>query len=241
MISIKEHEKPELPICKMACDVKLHEKLEKYELTRCAFQKHKTTGIIGLPGSSKSSLVWSWFKSPKVLKKCFTKIFYIAPANSIASMEDNIFANLPDNQIFNELNGAVLEEIIDYCKNSETDEKICIIIDDMASSLKDFEVQKALKHIAMNKRHYHIFQTIIISQTWKSVPMEVRRLYDNIFLFKVGADDLKNIFDETLQAYKHLAMEITKLVFDKKYQYLYISLSDNRLFKCWDELIFSTD
>jgi hypothetical protein len=238
MISIKEHEKPELPICKMACDVKLHEKLEKYELTRCAFQKHKTTGIIGLPGSSKSSLVWSWFKSPKVLKKCFTKIFYIAPANSIASMEDNIFANLPDNQIFNELNGAVLEEIIDYCKNSESDEKICIIIDDMASSLKDFEVQKALKHIAMNKRHYHIFQTIIISQTWKSVPMEVRRLYDNIFLFKVGADDLKNIFDETLQAYKHLAMEITKLVFDKKYQYLYISLSDNRLFKCWDELIF---
>lgn len=238
MISIKEHEKPELPICKMACDVKLHEKLEKYELTKCAFQKHKTTGIIGLPGSSKSSLVWSWFKSPKVLKKCFTKIFYIAPANSIASMEDNIFSALPDNQIFNELNGAVLEEIIDYCKNSETDEKICIIIDDMASSLKDFEVQKALKHIAMNKRHYHIFQTIIISQTWKSVPMEVRRLYDNIFLFKVGADDLKNIFDETLQAYKHLAMEITKLVFDKKYQYLYISLSDNRLFKCWDELIF---
>jgi hypothetical protein len=238
MISIKEHEKPELPICKMACDVKLHEKLEKYELTRCAFQKHKTTGIIGLPGSSKSSLVWSWFKSPKVLKKCFTKIFYIAPANSIASMEDNIFANLPDNQIFNELNGEVLEEIIDYCKNSEADEKICIIIDDMASSLKDYEVQKALKHIAMNKRHYHIFQTIIISQTWKSVPMEVRRLYDNIFLFKVGAGDLKNIFDETLQAYKHLAMEITKLVFDKKYQYLYISLSDNRLFKCWDELIF---
>ena len=241
MISIKEHDKPELPICKMACDVKLHDKLDKYELTKCAFQKHKTTGIIGLPGSSKSSLVWSWFKSPRVLKKCFTKIFYIAPANSIASMEDNIFANLPDNQIFNELNGEVLEEIIDYCKNSETDEKICIIIDDMASSLKDHEVQKSLKHIAMNKRHYHIFQTIIISQTWKSVPMEVRRLYDNIFLFKVGADDLKNIFDETLQAYKHMAMEITNLVFDKKYQYLYISLSDNRLFKCWDELIFSND
>jgi len=241
MISIKEHDKPELPICKMACDIKLHDKLDKYELTKCAFQKHRTTAIIGLPSQGKSSLVWSWFKSPRVLKKCFTKIFYIAPANSIASMEDNIFSKLPDNQIFNELNGDVLDEIIDYCKNSETDEKICIIIDDMASSLKDYQVQKALKHIAMNKRHYHIFQTIIMSQTWKSVPMEVRRLYDNIFLFKVGADDLKNIFDESLQSVKHLAMEIQKLVFDKKYNYLYISLSDNRLFKGFDELIFSID
>ena len=80
-----------------------------------------------------------------------------------------------------------------------------------------------------------------MSQTWKSVPMEVRRLYDNIFLFKVGGNDLATIFDESLQAYKHLAMEIQKLVFDKKYNYLYISLSDNRLFKNWDELIFSTD
>ena len=77
-----------------------------------------------------------------------------------------------------------------------------------------------------------------MSQTWKSVPMEVRRLYDNIFLFKVGGNDLATIFDESLQAYKHLAMEIQKLVFDKKYNYLYISLSDNRLFKGWDELIF---
>lgn len=238
MITVKKNSKPELPICKMGCDVKLHEKLDKYELTSCAFQKHKTTAIIGLPGQGKSSLTWSWFKSAKVLKKCFTKIFYIAPANSIASMEDNIFSALPDNQVYNELNGEVLDEIIEYCKNSDADEKICIIIDDMASSLKDGAVQKGLKHIAFNKRHYHIFQTIIMSQTWKSVPMEVRRLYDNIFLFKVGGNDLATIFDESLQAYKHLAMEIQKLVFDKKYNYLYISLSDNRLFKNWDELIF---
>jgi ABC-type glutathione transport system ATPase component len=181
MISIKEHDKPKLPICKMSCDVKLHDKLDDYELTKCAFQKHRTTAIIGKPGEGKSSLIYSFLKSRKVLSKCFTRIYYVAPANSIASMEDNIFSKLPDNQVFNELNGDVLDEIIDYCKNSETDEKIAIIIDDMASSLKDYQVQKALKHIAMNKRHYHIFQTNIMSQTRKSVPMEVRRHNDNIF------------------------------------------------------------
>ena len=241
MISIKEHNKPKLPICKMSCDIKLHDKLDDYELTRCAFQKHRTTAIIGKPGEGKSSLIYSFMKSRKVLAKCFTRIYYIAPANSIASMEDNIFSKLPDDQVYNELNGDVLDEIIEYCKNSETDEKICIIIDDMASQLKNHDVQNKLKHIEMNKRHYHIFQTIIMSQTWKSVPMEVRRLYDNIFLFKVGGNDLATIFDESLQSYKHLAMEIQKLVFDKKYNYLYISLSDNRLFKGFDELIFSDD
>jgi hypothetical protein len=241
MISIKKNDKPDLPICKMACDIQLHEKLDKYDLTRCAFQKHRTTAIIGKPGEGKSSLIYSFMKSRKVLSKCFTRIYYIAPANSIASMEDNIFSKLPDEQVFNELNGDVLDEIIGYCKNSEPDEKIAIIIDDMASQLKNGDVQNKLKHIAMNKRHYHIFQTIIMSQTWTSVPKEVRRLYDNIFLFKVGASDLETIFNESLQSYKHLAMEIQKLVFDKKYNYLYISLNDNRMFKNWDELIFSDD
>jgi hypothetical protein len=223
----------------MGCDTQLHSKLDKYELTKTAFQKHKTTAIIGTPGQGKSSMIYSWFKSKNCLKKCFTKVFYIAPVASMLSMEDNIFATLPKEQIFHDINGEVLDEIIEYCKNSAPDEKICIIIDDMASQLKQHDVQVRLKQIAMNKRHYHIYQTFILSQTWKSVPLEVRRLYDNIFLFKVGANDLANIFDESLQSYKHLAMEIQEIVFNKKYEYLFISLSENRLFKGWDELILN--
>lgn len=239
MIELKKHDKPHLEICKMGCDTQLHPKLDKYELTKTAFQKHKTTAIIGTPGQGKSSMIYAWFKSKNCLKKCFTKVFYIAPVASMASMEDNIFATLPKEQVFHEINGDVLDEIIDYCKNSDPDEKICIIIDDMASQLKQHEVQVRLKQIAMNKRHYHIYQTFILSQTWKSVPLEVRRLYDNIFLFKVGANDLANIFDESLQSYKHLAMDIQEIVFNKKYEYLFISLSENRLFKGWDELILN--
>jgi len=238
-LELKINKKPNLEVCKMGCDVELHPKLNKYEMTQCCFQKHKTTAVIGLPGSGKSSLVWSWFKSSKMLKKCFTRIYYICPANSQGSMEDNIFSKLPEEQIFHELDGNVLQDIINYCKSSEKDEKICIIIDDMASQLKNVDVQKCLKEISMNKRHMHVFQTIIMSQTWRSLPKEVRRLLDGIFLFKTGVDDLKGIFDEVLESYKHLAMEIQKMVFDKKHEYLYISLGDGRLFKCFDEIIFS--
>ena len=82
------------------------------------------------------------------------------------SMDDNIFSKLPEDQIFNELNGDVLDEIIERAKNREDGDTLCIIIDDMASQLKNGDVQKALKQIAMNKRHLGIYSTFILSQTF---------------------------------------------------------------------------
>jgi hypothetical protein len=41
------------------------------------------------------------------------------------SMEDNIFSKLPEDQIFTELNGEVLDEIIERAKNREDGDKIC--------------------------------------------------------------------------------------------------------------------
>lgn len=237
-IEILKHDKPHLEICKMRCDKLLHDKLEKYELLKF-LNRHTTTAIIGKPKQGKSSLVWSLFKSKKALKKCFTKIYYIAPIASMSSMDDNIFSNLPDEQIYNELNGEILDEIIQFAKHSDTDDKICIVIDDMGSQLKKPDVIQKLREIAMNKRHYHIYNTLILQQTWKSAPLEVRRLYDNIILFKVGQNDLMNVFDEVLPSYKDNVFEISKLVFDKPYQFLFMNVESGRLFKSWDELKFS--
>ena len=136
------------------------------------------------------------------------------------------------------MNGDVLAEIIDFCKNSDVKEKICIIIDDMGSQLKNGDVIKGLKEIAMNKRHYHIFNTFILQQTFFSAPKEIRRLYDNIILFKVGNNDLGNLFDEILQTYKDKTLEISKVVFDKPYEFLFVNVEAGRLFKSFDELIF---
>jgi len=240
-IILKKHKKPELPICVMNCDKPLHEKLNKYEMTRTCLNKHNTTAIIGKPGQGKSSLVYSFFKSKNMLKKCFDTIFYIAPANSMGSMNDNIFSKLPEDQIYNELTGEVLDEIIERAKNREDGDKIAIIIDDMASQLKNGDVQKALKQIAMNKRHMGIYSTFILSQTWKSVPFEIRRLYDNIIVFKVSPDEVESIFTETLPQYKDYSHDIQKIIYDKPHEYLVISMESGRLFKKFDEIIINED
>ena len=211
-ITLKKHQKPDLPVCVMSCDKPLHEKLNKYELTKTCLNKHHTTAILGRPGQGKSSLIYAWFKSKNMLKKCFDTIFYICPASSLNSLEDNIFSKLPDDQIYDELNGEVLDEIIERAKAREDGDKIAIIIDDMASQLKNGDVQKALKQIAMNKRHLGIYATFILSQTWKSVPFEVRRLYDNIVVFKVSPDEMETMFVETLPQYKDYSQAIQKMV-----------------------------
>jgi hypothetical protein len=240
-ITLKKHQKPDLPVCVMSCDKPLHEKLNKYEMTRTCMNKHHTCAIIGKPGQGKSSLVYSFFKSKNMLKKCFDTIFFICPPNSAGSMEDSIFSKLPEDQIFDELTGDVLDSIIQRAKDREDGDKIAIIIDDMASQLKNGDVQKALKQIAMNKRHLGIYATFILSQTWKSVPFEVRRLYDNIIVFKVSPDEMETMFIETLPQYKDYSNAIQKLVYNKPHEYLIINTGSGRLFKKFDEIIINDD
>lgn len=241
MIRIKKNPKPELPIAKMNCDTPLHPKLDKYEMPRTFFQKHSTTAIIGKPSQGKSSLVYSFFKSKNLLKKCFDTIFYICPANSMDSLDDNIFGKLPQDQIFNELNGEVLQSIIDRAMNREDGDKIAIVIDDMASQLKNGDVQKLLRQIAMNKRHLGIYQTFILSQTFFSIPKEVRRLIDNYFIFKVSQDEMENIMNEVLPQFKEISQQLQKIIYDKKYNYLGINTQSGRLFKNFDEIIINDE
>lgn len=236
MLHIKQNHKPDLKQAEFVCDTKLHKKLDQYEMMQHCFQTQSTTAVIGKPRSGKSSWLYSMFSGP--LKKCFTKIFYICPPNSAASQKDNVFLTLPDEQIFDELDEDTLDTIIGYCEGSDKDDKIAIIIDDMAFALKNNEVQKALKKIAFNKRHLHIFQTIIISQTWSSVPKEVRRLYDNIILFKVGANDMKTLIEESLPDKLPYSEGLVKLIYDKPHQYAVIRLDSGKWFKGFDEIIF---
>lgn len=157
------------------------------------------------------------------------------------SLDDNIFGKLPEDQIFHELNGEILQSIIDQSMDRDSDDKIAIIIDDMASELKNSSVQKLLKQITMNKRHLGIYETFILSQTFYSIPKEVRRLIDNYFIFKVSQDEMENIMNEILPQYKDLSQQLQKIIYDKKYNYLGVHTQSGRLFKNFDEIIINDE
>ena len=80
-ISIIENDKPKLPLCKMNCDTKLGEHLDRYELTKF-MNNHSVNILIGKPASGKTSLLYSFFKSrgkDKILKKKIHNIYLFMP------------------------------------------------------------------------------------------------------------------------------------------------------------------
>ena len=231
MISIKENDKPKLKVCEMICDVKLHAKLDKYELTQF-LNNHSTTLMIGKPKSGKTSLLYSFLKSKELLRNVYDKIFLFQPSQSRASMKDKIFDNIPDDQKFEELN---LENLNDV-ESSLDDGNNIIIFDDMTAYLKDNEIQKKLKEFVFNRRHKHL-SIIFLVQSWLSVPKDIRKLFTNIFVFKVSKNEMEQIFDEVVELPKQYILPLMKLTYDKPHQYLFINTDSQRLFKGFDEII----
>ena len=238
-ITIQENEKPELKTCEMNCDSGLHKKLDKYELSRF-LNCHSTNLLIGRPGSGKTSLLYSLFKSKELFKKVFHSVFLFQPSHSRASMKDKLFDQLPADQLYDELNYDNLSNVMDTIKAEDGKFNNCIIFDDMTAYLKNKDTFKLFKELVMNRRHLHT-SIFFLVQTYHSIPKEIRRLFSNLFVFRVSKNELETIFEELVEKHKDSVLQISKLVFDKPYNFLYLNTETQTLFKNWDTIVFKND
>jgi hypothetical protein len=151
-------------------------------------------------------------------------------------MNDKIFDQLPKDQLYEELNFENLNEVMKKCKDRESGSCSAIIFDDMSAYLKDKSILKLLRELIMNRRHLGV-SCYFLSQTFKSVPKDIRKLFSNIFLFKVSKHELEDIMNELIEHPKDDILAISKMVFDKPFQYLFINTDSQRIFKGFDEII----
>lgn len=241
-IEIIENKKPDLTICKMKCDSGLAEHLDKYELTKF-LNKHSCNMLIGRPGSGKTSLLYSLFKGggkKKIFKKVFHNIYLFMPQASRGSLSDNIFEKLPDNKKYDELTSDNLEDVMVRIRNAEPDENNAIIFDDMGAFLKNPDTKRLFKELVYNRRHYHT-SIFFLVQSWLSVEKDLRKLFSNIFCFKISKSEMTNLFSEVIEQKKDNMLDVMKIVYDKPYQFLFINTDSGRLFKTWDEIKITDD
>jgi hypothetical protein len=234
---IKKNKKPNLKHIQMTCDSGIHPKLKKYELTNF-LNCHQTTMLLGAPGSGKSSLIGSFFCSEELLNQTYNNLYLFAPQNSINSMKDNIFESIKNQ--YDELTYENLNEVVNKIK--EEDGKYCnaIIMDDQGAYLKNKETRKLLKELIFNRRHLRT-SIYFLCQTYLSVDREIRKLFSNLFIFKVSKKELELVFDEHIEQEKDLILPISKFVFNEKYNFLFINVDSGKLYKNWDEILIPED
>ena len=233
--------KPTLPPTQMLCDKGLHPKLDNYEMTKY-LNSHSTNLLLGKPRSGKSSLMWSMLRSRKMLNKVYNNVYLFQPSHSRTSIKNNIFKKHDKDKMFDELTFEDLYDVVERIKATDKDENNVIIFDDMSAYLKNKETLQLFKELIFNRRHLRT-SIFFLNQTFMSVPKELRRLFSNIFLFKVGQNELSNVFTELVEDdnVRGLQSVIAKRVFDKPYNYLFINTDYQDFFKGFDRIKFAEE
>ena len=236
MLKLKNNKKPHLNIPSFSVDNKLKDKLDNIEIFKLMNKSHFAL-FLGKAGSGKSSLVISFLNSKDAFKKCFHNVFLFCPENSRSSIKDDFWENnLAEEQIYDDL---TIDNLIDAYSKIEQDSlqgfKSLIILDDVQKNLKG-DCEKFLLHIINNRRHNRIC-IWICCQNYKTIPLQVRLTLTDLFIFKVGKQEIENIYEELTEIDKNKFNIITNNAYNNLGDFLYLNCLSQRLFNNWDEIV----
>lgn len=243
-LQLKENKKLDLTVPKFNCDDNpLGEHLNNYEMLS-HLNCFGFTGIIGRPASGKTSLLVSFLtgkKDKRVFRKVFDNVFVVMPTSSRNSMVKSPFVKHHEEKMFDDLNFDTIESIYTKLKAASSEKEISLLIlDDVGASLKNNDIQQLFRKIIYNRRHLKV-HVVVLLQSYLSVPKEIRKIFTNIIMFKPSKVEFQNLFDELFETKKDLAIDVMKLVYDKKHEYLFLNVETQKMYKNFDEILFPTE
>ena len=237
-IQIIHNKAPELKKPKFSVDGILHSKLDEFEVTKL-MNRHNFSLFLGKAGSGKSTLLISMLKTPCLFRRVYHTIILVCPPNSRASIANDFWGtNLPEEQIYDELNLEILQGIYDVAQaNAQEGLRTLVVLDDVQKYLKG-ECEKLLLHMVNNRRHAGL-SIWMACQTYNSIPRQVRQGLTDLFVFKINKTEMNNIFTEQIELFADKFQEVLAIMFKVPHEFLYINTNAQRIFKCWDEIILS--
>jgi hypothetical protein len=211
--------------------------------------------IVGKPGSGKTSVLINMLTNKNIYKKVFTKILVCMPSNSRLSLKDNIFEDLPEDQIFDTLDTSILAKVkankdeFEEDKNDRLESKkkpICrhqlLILDDVTAYLKHKENVNMLIELATNRRHYNL-SIVLLVQFLRSIPRPIRFFTTTCLFFKASNNlDTEILREEYINLPKNKFESLLNFVFDSDaHDYMIINKDTNTYYKKLQKIIFAND
>lgn len=189
--------------------------------------------LTGSGGSGKTSLLLNFFKRKELYRSKFHNIFYICPMSSFLSVQRHPFTD--HDKVYHELTVELLEgiysQLCEMKESNEEQEYNLIVVDDMASSLKENDIQKVLNKMLIKARHLNC-AFIFTLQSYYYFPKMLRKQITNITMFKSkNVEESYTIFNELLNMNKDDSLKLYNYVFSEPYAHLDIDTVDNKIYK----------
>lgn len=191
--------------------------------------------IIGSAGSGKTSMLINLLTSRQAYKKAFHNVHVIMPSHSVASLKKNCFKD--HDKMHDELTWETLAGIAETVKKSaEEGESSLLVMDDVTAALKDNEIQRELKDLIYNRRHYRL-SIIILVQSYNAMPLPIRKTLSHFIAYKPrNKKEYTAIFDELIGLDREEADELQRFVFDEPYAFMFADTASGRFFKRFDSI-----
>jgi GTPase SAR1 family protein len=239
-LEIKKNKSLKLDLPQFICDDGINPKLNEYDMLS-HFNKYCFNGVIGKPASGKTSLIMSWLSSKKVFRKMFNHVLVVMPTSSIRSMKKNPFKDHDEDKMYDELNLQSITSIYNRLENSSAEgQNTLLIMDDVGASLRNKEIKTIMRKIIYNRRHLKV-QIIILLQSFMSLEKEIRKLFNNVIMFKPSKVEFENLFEELFETNKDVALDVMNLAYDEPHNYIMLNVDTQKIYKKYDEIIIKKE
>lgn len=192
--------------------------------------------LVGSGGSGKTSLLLNQFRRGGAYHRKFHHLYLFTPAISFGSVKDHPFEK--HDKVQHELTRDTLEDLYAELKERKEEhddedemEYNCVVIDDMASTLKEKDVQRLLNTMLIKARHLNTC-FIFTLQSYLYMPKMLRKQTTYATIFKPkNREEWNSINQELLQMKEEDAKKLFDYIFEKEYSHLDIDTIENHLYR----------
>lgn len=202
--------------------------------------------MIGSGGSGKTSLLLNQFRRGGAYHRKFHHLYLFTPSISFASVQNHPFEK--HDKVYHELTRDSLGDLYEELKERKDEyddenemEYNCVIIDDMANTLKEKDVQRLLNTMLIKARHLNTC-FIFTLQSYLYMPKMLRKQTTYATIFKPkNREEWDSINQELLQMKPDDAKKLFDYAFDKEYAHLDIDTIENKLYRNFNLLEITKD